>query len=183
MFIGGYSDSRFIDDPIEPYKPIPWPIVTLTMFIIIASIFFMILIIGLFDPTWTGNASFFVVLLGFLGGPTVAILLSIPFVYLGKVIEDKDRSRIILRSARFIIPVFFFLILLRWNELVLSKAVLDWGGGQTSSSIVFTTLLLSGVIPFRILMLLKPPISYIQLLIGICSLLVYMASLAFAYSH
>lgn len=173
MMMSGYLDAPFIDQNSTTSYSKNWPVVTFTMLLITLAILFMILIIGYFDPTWQGNASFGVVMLGYLGGPLLAILVAVPFILIATYLEKIDRHKIIPSLFRYGIPAICFFYLLKWNDLILSKFIVDFGFGHFKPSYAFLTLIISGIIPFRILILIKPPFSLLSLIIGITSIGLY----------
>lgn len=181
MILGGVSDAQGLDEAHDLSKPIVWPIVTFTMIILTLAVFYMILIMGFFDPTWSGNGSFWMVIVAFLGGPLLSIVTILPFALLGKVIEKYDHYRILLRVIAFIIPAMTFYSLLWWNDIVLFDMSSTWNDGKPSPQQVIFSMVLSGIIPFRIIMLFKPPFKWLSLAVGLVCIAVYVAGVMHEY--
>ena len=176
MLIGGYADHRFLDED-EIKDSIPWPQVTLVMMIIILSILFMILIIGIFDPGWTGEGSFLIVMAGFLGGPLLAVICAVPFVFVGQWIERKDKMRLTFQLLRWLVPLIVFNSLIWWNDIVLNHLASSDSYTKNDLSMVLFSVLIGGILPFRILMTLKPPLRKISIIGGVFSISIYMWSI------
>lgn len=173
MMIGGYADAQFLDDKHSD-GPIKWPMVTFTMLILVLAILFMILIIGLFDPTWKGNAGFGVVMLGFFGGPLAAILVVIPFGLAGSYLEKVDKHRILPKILAYLIPLLVFNSLIWWNDIVLKEMSPLWEGQKPSVPTIVWSMTLAGIIPFRLLLSIKPPFLWIRMISGVIALAVYV---------
>ncbi len=181
MLLGGYSDAKALDNSRDLTKPIEWPIVTFTILIITLAIFFMIIIVGIFDPKWTGEGSFWIIVLAFLGGPLVAILSIMPFAFLGKYLEKHDTYRVLPRSIAIILPALTFCSLVWWNDLVIYNMSPLFEGGKPTSAQLIWSLILAGIIPFRVVMLFKPPLNWFHLAVGIIALAIYFMGLTDQY--
>lgn len=181
MMIGGYADALFLDDNHND-GPVKWPIVTFVMLLITLSILFMIIIIGLFDPTWKGDAGFGVVMLGFFGGPIAAMIVFAPFMLLGNWLEKKDHYRIVPKSLAYLIPLLVFNSLIWWNDIVLKEMSPLWEGHRPDISTIIWSMTLAGIIPFRLLILIKPPFRWIRLLSGTAAIAVYVLGIVSYYS-
>lgn len=181
MILGGVSDAQGLDEAHDLSKPIVWPIVTFTMIILTLAVFYMILIMGFFDPTWSGNGSFWMIIVAFLGGPLLSIISVLPFALLGNLIEKYDQYRIVLRIIAFAIPAMTFYSLIWWNNIVLFDMSSTWIEGKPSPQQVIFSMVLSGIIPFRVIMLFKPPFKWLSLVVGLICIGIYVAGVMHEY--
>lgn len=181
MLLGGYNDQEFLNQQASYDKPIIWPSITMVLFILIIAILFMILIIGHFDPTWEGNAGFGVVMLGYLGGPVIAVILCVPIIYLGKWIEKADKHRIVIKSLQYFFPLVVFSSLYWWNDIVINHIIYNWGVSKPSAALILWSMVLGGIIPFRLLLLTKPPLRVISLFFGFLSSGIYILGVLKSY--
>lgn len=176
MIIGGYVDGKSIDSSRDKKNPYLRPMYTTVMGIITLSILYLILIVGWFDPNWEGNSNFLVILLAFLVGPIGALITFIPVVFFGKWLEKVDTLRILPHLTYIALPVITFNTLIWWNDIVLYNL---WGGSQPSVSQIIWSMVLAGIIPFRLLMLFKPPFKWTGIIFGLIALGVYIAGVLY----
>lgn len=180
MVIGGYADGAAIDESRDPQKPYFKPIFTGTMGIITLSIAYLILIVGYFDPKWEGNANFLVIILAFILGPLGAILTVIPFMIIFRQLEKVDVYRIVPHLLYILLPVATFQVLIWWNDIVLLQLSPLWDDTPSISQIIWS-MILAGIIPFRLIMLIKPPFKISGLIFGLIALGVYVLGILRSY--
>lgn len=180
MIIGGYVDGASIDESRQFGRPYFKPIFTGTMGIITLSIAYLILIVGLFDPAWEGNANFLVILMAFILGPLGAIITVIPFMILFKKIEKFDSYRIVPHTLYLLLPVATFQVLIWWNDIVLFQLSPLWDNTPSVAQIIWS-MTLAGIIPFRLLMLIKPPFKLSGLIFGLIALGIYVVGILKSY--
>lgn len=180
MVIGGYADGASIDESRDPQKPYFKPIFTGTMGIITLSIAYLILIVGYFDPKWEGNANFLVIILAFILGPLGAILTLIPFMIIFRQLEKVDVYRIVPNLLYILLPVATFQVLIWWNDIVLLQLSPLWDDTPSISQIIWS-MILAGIIPFRLIMLIKPPFKVTGLIFGLIALGVYVLGILKSY--
>ena len=79
----------------------------------------------------------------------------------------------------FVVPFFAAAAMIAWHELVLANSVKILQQKQIAVNLlnIFPLLLLSGLIPIRLVVLLVPPIQPINILTSIASLIFFLASL------
>ena len=181
MILGGLNDAEALDNAHDLSKPIVWPIVTFSMIIVTLAIFYMILIMGLFDPTWSGNGSAWMVIVAFLGGPLLSILTVVPFALTGKIIEKYDKYRVILKLIAVAIPAMTFYSLVWWNDIVLYDMSSQWADGKPTVLQIILSMFLAGIIPFRIAILFKPPFKWLNLMTGIIAIGIYIVGVIYEY--
>ncbi len=180
MIIGGYADGATIDESRDPSKPYFAPVFTGTMGIIILSIAYLILIVGYFDPTWEGDANFLIILMAFLLGPLGALLTAIPFIILFKRLEKLDKHRLIPHILYIALPIVTFQVLIWWNDIVLLQLSPLWDDAPSISQIIWS-MTLAGIIPFRFIMIIKPPLSIPGIFFGIISIGIYLVGILKSY--
>lgn len=178
MLIGGIADAAKVDSAYDKNSPYVWPEVTFGLILLTFAIFFMILIIGQFDPEFSGNSSFWVVLLAFLGGPLLAVIGAIPFIYIGLWLQRIDVHRILPKIIAILIPLITFTTLIYWNDIVVENMRKIWDLEEMNAMQLFWTLFISGVLPFRIIMLFKPPFSWLYLFAGVTSMALFFYGIA-----
>lgn len=181
MIMGGYTDGQSIDESKDPSKPYLNPILTAVMGIVALSIVYLILIVGFFDPYWEGNVSFLVILLAFILGPLASILTFIPFFIIGKWLEKNDIKRLVPNIINVLLPLITFQTMIWWNDIVLFNLKGFWEGGSPSIAQILWSMTLAGIVPFRLIMLIKPPFKIYGLLFGILALGLYIYGVLHEY--
>lgn len=181
MIMGGYTDGQSIDESKDPSKPYINPILTAVMGIVALSIVYLILIVGFFDPYWEGNVSFLVILLAFILGPLASILTFIPFFIIGKWLEKNDTKRLVPNIINVLLPLITFQTMIWWNDIVLFNLKGFWEGGSPSVAQILWSMTLAGIVPFRLIMLIKPPFKIYGLLFGILALGLYIYGVLHEY--
>jgi hypothetical protein len=181
MMGGGFADAKSIDSSRDPSQPYMWPVATGVMLIITLAIVYMILFIGLFDPHWEGNANFLVIIGAFLLGPLLSLLTLIPFMIIGKWLTKVDALRLLPKALYIIIPALTFHTLIWWNDIVLFNLSGLWEGSTPSVAQILWSMSLAGIIPFRVIMLFKPPFNWFGLLFGLVAIGFYVVSVLNQY--
>lgn len=181
MIIGGYVDGQSIDSSRDRTKPYLNPAYTVVMGIVTLSILYLILIVGWFDPHWEGNVSFLVILLAFFLGPLAAILTFLPIIIFGKWLAKVDTLRVLPHLVFFALPIITFNVMIWWNDIVLFNLSGLWQNGHPSVGQIIWSMILAGIIPFRIIMLLKPPFKWTGLFFGLIAIGLYIAGVLYQY--
>lgn len=177
MIIAGYADASFLDDNEDLSKPINWPMVTWSMFMIIGAVSLLILTVGLFQPEQGSWAAIGVILLGFFGGPLVSVLIFGGIGYFFTQIAKGDKNRLLIKGIRFILPLLVINCLIWWNDITLAK-IHEWNNFEPLSIMgIIWSMILCGILPYRIIMLLKPPVNWYYFISGIIALSIYIIGL------
>ena len=184
MLVGGMSDAHLIDNPgfQRAEEREAKPSVTFVMLVIGAAFVFMYLIMMFFDPTLGGDTSSWAVVLAIIGGPLAAILLAVPFIYSGKAIRKFDRYNLMGKITSWLVPLLVFGSLVWWNDIVLYQLSGFWEGGEPTPTTIFWSLMLSGVLPFRLVIVIKPPFRWITLVTGLVSMICYFVGVLYAWN-
>lgn len=144
--------------------------ITAALLMIILAIALMIYIIGLFPED--SGFGFGVVLLGFLGGTILAVIIFCFFLaflnWLNKIGVYKDLARF----SKNTFPFFIVAVLVFWTGVAIHFMISDFGdaGGKISTKAMIFSVVASGLVPFRIIMLFNAPIRMTNIIIGILSL-------------
>lgn len=178
MIIAGYVDNKFLDESDDPSKDIQWPMVTWVMFMVILAIVFLILTVGIFNPDPDGWGALGVVFLGFIGGTILAMAVVGGIGYVLKEFGEQDKKRYMIKAFKFLFPLIVINCLIWWNDIALGK-ILEWNDyAPLSTSNIIWSMTLCGILPFRILMLLKPPVDWHNVIAGIVALSIYVIGLS-----
>ena len=181
MLTGGYVDGKSIDESRKSDSPYLKLTATIILGMLTAAVVYMILIIGWFDPGWTGKIGFFPVLTAFLGGTLLGAITLAPFIYIGRWLARIDRSRIIPKLLYISLPFLVFNTLIWWNDIVLFNLSPLWENNHPSIANILWSMILAGIIPFRLIMLLKPPIHWTNGLFAVLSVGVYVCGVLHQY--
>jgi len=142
----------------------------------------------MFSFVWPLSSKYFAHAFGLIGG-FLFMLITIPLfagvIFLKVRSAEKKYTEIptiaiILKPLRMIaVPFFTAVAMILWHELVLANSVKVLQQKQIVINLlnVFPLLLLSGLIPIRLVILLVPPVKPINVLISTASLIFFLTSL------
>ncbi len=141
-------------------------------FIIILAIALMIFIIGLFPE----DSGFWVVVLGYIGGPIIAVIVFCLFLGFLNWLNKIGIYKYLAKFAKNTFPFFIISVLVFWTGVAIHFMINDFGdaGGKISTSGMLFSVFASGLVPFRIIMLFNAPIRIGNIIIGILSLGYFM---------
>jgi len=99
----------------------------------------------------------------------VAMVIVFSLVYLrNKFLAKGNRFERYIRAHNIVIPMVIMLTFIFWNDIVISYF------NNFSNVALIASLFFCGIVPFRIIMALTPPFSWLSLTIGICSIGVFL---------
>lgn len=145
----------------------------MTVFIIlIISIAVMLYIFGVFPKDYGILAVF----CGFFGGPLVAIVTYGLFLGLIKLLNNIGIYPYLKMIAQNSFPFFIIAVLVFWSGMAIYFMQRDFGNGygQLSMGGMLFSVFVSGLIPFRILMMFNAPLRVTNIVIGILSLAYFL---------
>jgi len=135
--------------------------------ILIIAIAAMIYIIGQFGE----GAGGWVVIVGFLGGPLVAVIVYGIFLKLIMLLDGLGIYQYLKLFATNSFPFFIIAVLVFWSGVAVHFMMEDFANsaGRLSRGGMLFALCVSGLIPFRIFMMFNAPLRLINIIIGICT--------------
>ena len=137
------------------------------LLIVVLAIGFMIYIIGLFPP----NSSFWVVMLGYLGGPVLAVIVFGLFVAFLKLLDNIGIYKYLKVLAVNTFPFFIISVLVFWSGIAIYFMQGDFGNAQgIPRGAMLLTVIFSGLVPFRVIMLFNAPLRLSNIIMGVSSL-------------
>lgn len=144
--------------------------------IMLLAIAIMIYIIGLFPADSTG---FLAVLCGFFGGPLGAILVFGLYMGLLKLLDKIGIYKYLKLITQHSAPFLIVAVLVFWSGVAIHFMQHDFGDGSGKISLggMLFSVFVSGLIPFRIVMMFNAPLRLINIIIGILSLSYFFVQL------
>ncbi len=135
------------------------------LFMIVTAIVFMILIIGQFPD----DAGWGAILLAYIGGPFLAVVCWGLILGFLSLLNKFGIYKYLSRFARNTFPFFIVAVLVFWTGVALHFMMSDFadGTGKVSTTAMVFSVLSSGLVPFRIIMLFNAPVRITNIVIGI----------------
>ncbi len=168
-FMAGEADC---EQPEKDGSDINDPSVTSVMMIVVLAIGFMI---------WWANADYtqkhsWLILPIYIGACVAAVIVFGIYYALLSLLKKMGIYKILTRFAQYLFPLFIVTVLILWNEI--GMRLLLSSDKNAYASISFGRLIflitVSGFIPFRLIMILTPPLRLINLLIGVLAFVLYL---------
>ncbi len=137
-------------------------------FIIILAIAFMIYFIGLFPDDKGGLAA----VVGMFAGPFAAVIVFGIIMGFFTLLDKIGLYKPIVKLSSGLFPLFIISVLVFWSGVNLHFIHNDFANasGKIPAGSMIIAVLLSGLIPFRIITLFNPPWRISQIIIGILSM-------------
>ena len=137
-------------------------------FIIVLAIALMVYIIGLFPE----NSSFGVIMLGYIGGPILAVIAFALFVGFLQLLDKIGIYKYLRILAINTFPFFIISVLVFWSGVAFYFMHDDFAGasGRISKGAMLFIVMISGLVPFRIVMLFNAPLRLSNIIMGGISL-------------
>jgi hypothetical protein len=144
--------------------------------ILILAVAFMIYFIGLFGSKIGGWAA----VLSMFGGCFAAVIVLGIFMSVMKFLSKIGVYKYIAITAKKSFPFFIVAILVFWSGVNLHFMHADFANssGKVPAGAVFWTVISSGLIPFRLVMMFSPPWRLSNILLGLASMIWFFYSIA-----
>ncbi|MFL5762854.1 MAG: hypothetical protein ACJ77K_02860 [Bacteroidia bacterium] len=135
---------------------------------IVLGVAFMIYFLGVL-PQDSGP---WVVVVAFLGGPLAAVIVFALFVLLMQLLDKIGAYKYLRLLALYTFPFFIISVLVFWSGVAIYFLHNDFGnaGGKISKGAMLFTVCISGLVPFRVIMLFNAPVRLSNLVMGFASL-------------
>jgi hypothetical protein len=146
------------------------------LFMIVLAIAYMIYFIGLF-PEDSGG---WVVVVAYLGGPFAAVITYGLFLGLLYLLNKIGIYKYLTLLAKNTFPFFITTILVFWSGVALQFMKQDFATPycHLSWGAIIFSVCVSGLIPFRIISMLNPPLKITNIIIGISTLIYFFWKMA-----
>jgi hypothetical protein len=116
-------------------------------------------------------------ILVYLGCSIPAILLYLAYIKLMVLLDKWGVYESLTSFASYSFPFFIVSVLIFWNGIGMHVILNIVGSNGISFRGLITSLVITGVIPFRLIMLLTPPLRLINIVIGIAAFVLFIVSL------
>lgn len=138
------------------------------MFILILAIGFMVYFIGFFDKE---NSGWGAVLSMFLG-PLAAVIVMGIFMAILTFLSKIGIYKYLVVFTKNLSPFMIIIILVFWSGVTMHFMYRDFSNanGQVPKTAVLLSVILSGLVPFRLIMMFSPPWRLSNILIGIAAM-------------
>lgn len=148
---------------------------TWALLMLVLAIAFMIYFTGAFQE----KAGDWIIIVAYLGGPIAAVLVFAAFILFLTLLEKIGLYRYLAIIAQNTFPLFIISVLVFWSGIAIHFMISDFGDaeGKISTSAMIFSVLASGLVPFRIIMLFNAPIRMTNIIIGILSLGYFMVQM------
>lgn len=139
--------------------------------ILIMGIAYMVFFIGLFPKEYSGIG----VVVSFIGGPLAGVITMGLLFALITLIDKIGLYKYLVKGALIFFPLFITSTLVFWSGVSMYYFNRDFGNLQHSPMAYFLLcFFITGLIPFRIVMIFRPPLNILNMIFGIISLLFFM---------
>lgn len=178
MCIGGASAARseMIDPGAEKRDKFnSEKFVTIgALFMIVMGIGFMIYFMGLLpkEAGWS-------VIVAFFAGPIAAVIVYGLFIAFLTLLDKIGVYKYLAFVAKNTFPAFIISVLVFWAGVAIYFMKNDFGGadGKLSAGGVIFSVCLSGLVPFRLVLMFNPPWRIVNIISGIISLTWFLCTL------
>jgi hypothetical protein len=149
---------------------------TVALGILVLAIAFMIYFIGLFPQKYSGLAA----VLGMFAGPLAAVIVLVIMVGIFNLLSKIGIYRYLVIFAKNSFPLFIVAVLVFWSGVSIHFMKTDFEGtsGHLSWSAILFSVVISGLLPFRIISMLNPPWRISNIIIGTLTLTWFLYSLS-----
>ncbi len=168
-FIAGQNDC---ENPKKESNDVNDPSVTGVMMMIVLAIG---LLVWWANSDFTHNHSWMIIVV-YLGSCVAAVIVFGVFWAFLTLLKKLGVYKPLANFFQSFFPLFIVSILILWNEIGMRLIMTSTGSDYAKISFgkLFFIVTVSGFIPFRLIMILTPPIRLINLLIGILAFSLYL---------
>jgi hypothetical protein len=137
------------------------------LLILVLAIGFMIYFIGLMPQEYSGLAA----VIGMFAGPLAAVIVLALIVGFFNLLSMLGIYKYLVLFAKNTFPLFIVSILVFWSGVSLHFMRSDFAGsgGHLSWGAIWFSIIISGLLPFRIITMFNPPWRISHIIIGILS--------------
>lgn len=174
MSLGGVASAKMEfeekEEDIKKFKPNKL-VVTGAIIIITLSIAFMLYFISLFPDASNGWGS----ILAFVIAPLSACIVYGIFIGILSLLDKYGLYKYFKFIAIYTFPFFIIIVLVFWSGVALHFMQQDFGdiNGKLSAKAMLFSVCISGLVPYRLVMLFNAPLRIGNILLGVISLIYF----------